>query len=51
MDGIPETIVAENYRESFWTWEAPINRVWTNPRQPSQGLRDPFMDSTDELLA
>lgn len=51
MDGFPETIVAQNYRESLWTWEAPINRVWTNPRQPSQGLRDPLMDSIDELLA
>ena len=34
-----------------WTWEAPFTNVWTNPRQPSQGLRDPLMDDIDELLA
>lgn len=34
-----------------WTWEAPLTNVWTNPRQPSHGLRDPLMDDMDELLA
>ena len=34
-----------------WIWEAPLDRVWTNPKQPSQGLRDPLMDDIDESLA
>ena len=35
----------------LWVWETAIDRVWTNPRQPSQGLRDPMMDDIDRLLA
>ena len=35
----------------LWTWEAPLDRVWTNPKQPSQGLRDGLMDDIDDLLA
>ena len=50
-DGVPETFDEENHGQGLWTWEAPINRVWTNPRQPSQGLRDPLMDDIDGLLA
>lgn len=43
---------ATEYRNGSgrWIWEAPLERVWTNPRQPSQGLRDPMMDDVDELL-
>ena len=43
-EGIPETFDEGRCRQSLWMWEAPINRVWTNPRQPSQGLRDPLVD-------
>ena len=50
-DGIPETFGEENHGQRLWTWKAPINRVWTNPRQPSQGLMDPLMDDLDEMLA
>ena len=50
-DGVPETFNEGNHGQGLWTWEAPINRVWTNPRQPSQSLRDPLMDDIDELLA
>ena len=32
-----------------WIWEAPLDRVWTDPRQPSHGLRDPLMDSIKML--
>ena len=40
-----------NDRPALWTWEAPLDRVWTNPKQPSQGLRDQLMDDIDDLLA
>lgn len=50
-DDAPETFEEGNCRQGLWTWEAPINRVWTNPRQPSQRLRDPLMDDVDGLLA
>lgn len=40
-----------NVGVGVWTREAPLTNVWTNPRQPSQGLRDPLMDDIDELLA
>lgn len=50
-DGHPEKFEEGRYSQDLWRWEAPINRVWTNPRQPSQGLRDPLMDSIDQLLA
>lgn len=50
-DGVPETFKEGYFGQGRWALEAPINRVWTNPRQPSQGLRDPLMDDVDELLA
>ena len=50
-DGLPATFGEGKPRQCLWTWEAPINRVWTNPRQPSQGLMDPLMDDLDEMLA
>ncbi len=50
-DDAPETFEEGNCTQGLWTWEAPINRVWTNPRQPSPRLRDPSMDDVDELLA
>ena len=40
-----------NDEVGVWTWEAPLTNVWTNPRQPSPGLRDPLMDDLDALLA
>ena len=40
-----------NNEPGGWIWEVPIDRVWTNPRQPWQGLRDPLMEDIDELLA
>lgn len=49
-DGVPESPDEGNHGQFLWTWEAPINKVWTNPRQPSD-LRDPLMDDIDELLA
>lgn len=49
-DSVPETFDEGIDGQCLWTWEAPINRVWTNPRQPS-GLRDSLMDDIDELLA
>ena len=54
--GVPQTgsrsnpAVESRDEEGLWIWEAPIDRVWTNPRQPSYGLRDPMMDDIDELL-
>ena len=30
-----------------WVWKVPLERVWTDPRQPSQGLRDRLMDAVD----
>lgn len=50
-DGNPKNFEEKKNRQGLWTWEAPINRVWTNPRQPSQGLRDPLIDDVDEFLA
>ena len=50
-DEAPETFEEGNREQGLWTWEAPINRVWTNPRQPSHCLRDPLMDDVDALLA
>lgn len=38
-------------RTGCWIWKVPLDRVWTNPRQPSHGLRDPLMDDIDEILA
>ena len=46
-----EPTIETNNGVDVWTWEAPLTNVWTNPRQPSQGLRDPLMDDIDELLA
>ena len=34
-----------------WVWKVPLNRVWTNPRQPSHGLRDGLMDGDDDGFA
>lgn len=50
-DGAPETFDKGKHSQCLWTWEAQLSRVWTNPRQPSQGLRDSLMDDVDELLA
>lgn len=50
-DGVPEGFEELDDGEGLWAWDAPLDRVWTNPRQPSQGLRDPLMDDVDELLA
>ena len=36
------------YEHGRWVWKAPLDRVWTNPRQPSQGLRDHLMGYLDE---
>ena len=33
----------------LWTWEAPLDRLWANPMQPS--LCDRFMDDINESLA
>ena len=41
----------DNNGVGVWTWSAPLTNVWTNPRQPSQRLRDPLMDDMDALLA
>ena len=41
---------SENKEEGLWVWETAIDRVWTNPRQPSHGLRDPVVDDIDRLL-
>ena len=30
-----------------WLWKVPLDRVWTDPRQASQGLRDRLMDGVD----
>ena len=30
-----------------WVWKIALGRVWTNPRQPSQGLRDRVIDCVD----
>ena len=55
--GIPQTgdlsdpATETNNGAGVWTWEAPLTNVWTNPRQPSHGLRDPMMDDIDELLS
>ena len=45
------TEASKNDEARLWVWETAINRVWTNPRQSSQGLRDPIMDDIDGLLA
>ena len=31
-----------------WIWKAPLNRVWTDPRRPSHGLRDRLMDDVNK---
>lgn len=55
--GVPQTgSVSEpamegNNGPQLWTWEAPLDTLWSDPRQPSHGLRDPLMDDIDELLA
>ena len=41
---------SENKEARVSVWETAIDRVWTNPRQPSHGLRDPIMDDIDRLL-
>lgn len=48
--GCSEPATEYSNGSGLWIWEAPLDRVWTNPRQPSQGLRDPMMDDVDELL-
>ena len=48
--GCSEPATEYSNRSGLWIWEAPLDRVWTNPRQPSQGLRDPLIDDVDELL-
>ena len=45
------TEISKNDETRLWVWETAINRVWTDPRQPSQGLRDSVMDDVDALLA
>ena len=51
-DGVSERRLGEeDCRQGFWRWGALIDRVWTNPRQPSWGLRDPLMDDVDGVLA
>ena len=32
-----------------WAWKVPLDRVWTDPRQPSQGLRDQLMDGKNAI--
>ena len=49
--GLSDPATESNDGVGVWTWEAPLTNVWTNPRQPSQGLQDPLMDDLDELLA
>ena len=49
--GLSDPATESNDGVGIWTWEAPLMNVWTNPRQPSYGLRDPLMDDLDELLA
>lgn len=44
MGRVPETVGEGNCGKGCWTWEAPIDRVWTDPRQPAPGLRDRFVD-------
>ena len=48
--GCSELATESSHGPGGWIWEAPLDRVWTNPRQPSQGLRDPMMDDVDEML-
>lgn len=31
-----------------WVWKVSLERVWTDPRQPSLGLRDRLMDGVDD---
>lgn len=50
-DGVPTTFEEGIFGRGLWMWGAPIERVWTDPRQPSFGLRDPLADDVDELLA
>ena len=49
-DTCPKPTVLGNKGPGLWTLEVPIDRAWTNARQPSQCLRDPLMDEIDELL-
>ena len=36
------------YESGRWVWKVPLDRVWTDPRQASQGLGDRSMDHVDE---
>ena len=49
--GLSDPAIESDDGDGVWTWEAPLTNVWTNPRQPSQGLLDPLMDDIDALLA
>ena len=42
--GCENSITEKTNASGRWIWRTPLNRVWTDPRQLSHGLRDPFMD-------
>lgn len=43
--GLPKPVTERgNGSGDYWIWEAQLDRVWTDPKQASQGLRDPLMD-------
>ena len=42
--GCEDSITEKTNASGRWIWETPLDRVWTDPRQLSHGLRDPLMD-------
>ena len=48
MGGVDVSAGEGGEEDGHWVWKVPLERVWTDPRQPSQGLRDRLMDSVDK---
>lgn len=49
--GFSKPATESSNKTTSWIWEAPLDRVWMTPKQPSHGLRDPLTDDIDKMLA
>ena len=45
--GLSSYALNQNKARGYWTWTADMDKVWTNPRQPPQGMGD---NPADTLL-